>query len=180
MMLRLREINASLLKMSTTDALTGCYNRRAYEDKIKELSSKPLEEDFVYVSGDLNGLKQANDTYGHAAGDELISAATECLQKAFGPYGFLYRTGGDEFTVLINADEETLAEVLKNLHSNMENWHGKMVEKLSVSIGYASHRDFPDLTIEALSKAADKKMYESKRDFYKAHDRRLSSENGRQ
>lgn len=178
MMFRLREINASLLKMSTTDALTGCYNRRAYEDKIKELSSKPLEDDFVYVSGDLNGLKQTNDRYGHAAGDELISAATECLQKAFGPYGFLYRTGGDEFVALINADEETLAEILKNLHSYMENWRGKTVEHISVSIGYASHREFPDMTIEALSKAADKNMYKSKRDFYEAHNRRRSSENG--
>ncbi len=172
MVIRLRETNASLRLLSTTDALTGCYNRRAYEDKMKELSLKEIDDDFVYVSADLNGLKQTNDTFGHVAGDELICGATECLQNAFGQYGSLYRTGGDEFTALICANEETLAEIFKKLYSDMDNWRGKIVDNISISIGYVSHRESPDMTIEALSKAADKKMYDAKRDYYKEHDRR--------
>ena len=172
MMIRLRETNASLLRLSTIDALTGCYNRRAYEDKIHDLSSKEIEDDFVCVSADINGLKQTNDTFGHAAGDELITGATECLQNAFGPYGSLYRIGGDEFTALICVKEEMLDGILKNLYSNVNSWKGKNVEHMSISIGYASHREFPELSIEALCKAADKKMYEAKRDYYQNHDRR--------
>ncbi len=172
MMIRLRETNASLLRLSTIDALTDCYNRRAYEDKIHDLSSKEIEDDFVCVSADINGLKQTNDTFGHAAGDELITGATECLQNAFGPYGSLYRIGGDDFTALICMKEEMLDGILKNLYSNVNGWKGKNVENMSISIGYASHREFPELSIEVLCKAADKKMYKAKRDYYQNHDRR--------
>ncbi len=90
MMLQLRENNVMLQQMSTTDAMTGCQNRRAYEDKMLELSTGKIGKDFVYISADINGLKVVNDTLGHAAGDELISGATSCLQKGFSPYGSLY------------------------------------------------------------------------------------------
>ncbi len=108
MMFRVRDINALLLHMSVTDVMTGCYNRRAYEDRIRELSSQDIDDDLVYISADLNGLKQINDTLGHAAGDELISGATNCLQKGFGRYGSLYRIGCDEFVALIRVKEESL------------------------------------------------------------------------
>ena len=172
MLLRLRESNALLLRASTTDALTGCHNRRAYEDKMTELSSHELDDDFVYVSADLNGLKVTNDTLGHAAGDELISGATYCLKKGFGRYGNIYRIGGDEFTALICADEKTLAGIKENLNSIINNWRGQSIDSLSISIGYASHREFPDLNIEELGKSADQKMYEAKREHYRNHDRR--------
>ncbi len=172
MMNELKERNALLLRLSTTDAMTGCYNRTAFEEKILELSSKKIDEDFVYVSADLNGLKQVNDTIGHAAGDELISGATSCLQNGFGQYGSIYRIGGDEFAALINADEATLARIMENMNSIMKGWKGQNIDKMSISIGYASHRQFPDMTIEELGKTSDKKMYEAKGEYYKNHDRR--------
>ena len=171
MMMRLQNINSLLLHISTTDALTGCNNRRAYEEKIKELSSKKIDDDFVYVSADLNGLKHINDTKGHVAGDEMICGATYCLKNGFGPYGSLYRTGGDEFAALISAKEEDLAGIVENLNSIVDSWRGCSVDKISVSIGYASHREFPDKTILELSKIADKKMYDVKQEYYKTHDR---------
>ena len=172
MMFKLRESNALLMRMSITDTLTGCHNRRAYEDKVMELSSQKIEDDFVYVLADLNGLKRTNDTLGHAAGDELISGATLCMQNGFGPYGCIYRIGGDEFAALIHANEETFAGIMENLNSIMNSWKGQSVDKLSISIGYASHREFPDMTIDELGKIADKKMYEAKQEYYKYHDRR--------
>ena len=175
MMIQLRESNALLLRLSTTDVLTGCYNRRAYEEKITELSSKKTEDDFVYVSADVNGLKQVNDTLGHNAGDELIAGAQWCLQNVFGPYGSIYRIGGDEFAALICANEETLAEIMEKLNSNVDSWRGQSVDRISVSVGYAAHSEYPDMTIEELGKAADQKMYESNREYYQKHDRRGGS-----
>ena len=172
MILKLQETNTLLLHLSTTDTLTGCYNRRAYEERLLELSSKELDEDFVYISADLNGLKHVNDTLGHAAGDELISGATMCMRKGFGLYGSLYRTGGDEFVALICADKETLARILLNLNSITDSWRGQSVDGLSISVGYASHSEYPDMTIEELGKIADKKMYDAKEEYYKEHDRR--------
>ena len=172
MMIRLRESNALLLRLSTTDVLTGCNNRRAYEEKLLELSEQGIDDDFIYVSADLNGLKHTNDTFGHAAGDELLSGATLCLQNSFGKYGSLYRIGGDEFVALIRTDEQLLAGILKNMNSTMDGWRGQSVDKISISIGYASHREFPDMTIEELGKIADKKMYEAKREYYQEQDRK--------
>ncbi len=172
MMIHVRDVNTLLLHMSSTDVLTGCYNRRAYEDRIRELSSQNIDNDFVYISADLNGLKQINDNLGHAAGDEVISGATQCLQSGFGRYGGLYRTGGDEFVALIQANEKTLNEILENVNSIVDGWRGQSVDKISISIGYASHCEFPGKTIEELSKIADKRMYESKEAYYQKHDRR--------
>ncbi|MBR5116584.1 MAG: CHASE domain-containing protein, partial [Lachnospiraceae bacterium] len=58
MMIQIRESNELLRNISVTDALSGCQNRRAYEDKIKELSPQKPDDDLVYISADLNGLKQ--------------------------------------------------------------------------------------------------------------------------
>ena len=63
---------------SNTDELTRCYNRRAYEEDINKLD---LTKEWVYVSMDINGLKNANDSFGHAAGDELIRAAADCMKN---------------------------------------------------------------------------------------------------
>ena len=56
-----------LLYTSNTDELTSCYNRHAYETGMHQLD---LNQEWIYLSLDLNGLKHANDTLGHAAGDE--------------------------------------------------------------------------------------------------------------
>ena len=166
MMIQLRESNALLQGLSTTDAMTGCYNRRAYEVKITELASRKIDDDFVYVSADLNGLKLVNDTLGHAAGDELLCGAALCMQNAFFSYGRLFRIGGDEFAALICVKQEKLAEILEKLNAVVDDWRGNTVEHMSISIGYASHRQFPEMTIEDLCKAADEKMYEAKREYY--------------
>ena len=86
-----------LIYTSNTDELTRCLNRHAYENDMKKLN---LSEEWVYISADLNGLKQANDSYGHMAGDELICAAADCMRDSFHEYGKVYRIGGDEFAVI--------------------------------------------------------------------------------
>lgn len=83
---------------SNTDELTKCLNRHAYEADIQKLD---LNSEWVYISLDLNGLKQTNDKMGHSAGDELICAASSCMKFAFASYGKIYRIGGDEFVVLL-------------------------------------------------------------------------------
>ena len=79
-----------LFYTSTTDAITKCLNRRAYEEDIARLD--PLEE-WIYISLDLNGLKHENDTYGHVAGDELICAAAGFMESSFHEYGKQSRNG---------------------------------------------------------------------------------------
>lgn len=66
------------------DDLTGMYNRKAYENDLSIFPEVPEEKDFVYFEFDVNGLKIVNDNLGHAAGDELLTGAAECLELCFG------------------------------------------------------------------------------------------------
>ena len=69
-------------------------------------------------------------------------------------------------------NEEKLAGIMANADSVTKAWKGHSVDKLSISIGYAAHREFPDMTIEELGRTADQKMYEAKQTYYRNHDRR--------
>ena len=156
---------------SNTDELTKCLNRHAYEADIQKLD---LNSEWVYISLDLNGLKQTNDKMGHSAGDELICAASSCMKFAFASYGKIYRIGGDEFVVLLNQSVSDLQHILKVFDSTISNWHGKYSNSMSVSYGIvqSSEQDFD--SILSVSKLADERMYKNKSNYYKisGNDRR--------
>ncbi len=169
------KINEEKLRsQSTVDNLTGCLNRRAFDEKIIYYRDHPMENDLVYISADVNGLKAVNDDLGHAAGDELIAGAALCLKSVLNRYGSVYRTGGDEFFAIINADTETTDSALLEVQKLCDEWSGKYIEGVSVSAGYAAHCDFPDMTISELAKTADQNMYDAKSRYYmkKGIDRR--------
>ncbi|MCR5417525.1 MAG: sensor domain-containing diguanylate cyclase [Lachnospiraceae bacterium] len=169
MLARLRTSNALLEQLSYQDGLTGCGNRRAYEDKIHELTRDGMAEDLVYVSADVNGLKHVNDTQGHLAGDELLVGATVIMQKIFGPLGDVYRIGGDEFAALIKTDDAKITQLKEDLTQAENSWKGNTVKKLSFSIGFATHREFPGEPVETLILTADRRMYSEKRKYHEAH-----------
>lgn len=167
MILKVRETNNELWKISNLDKLTGCYNRRAYEQKLKDIASdSKMCADLVYIAVDINGLKKANDTLGHEAGDELIKGAANCLNNCFRDYGNVFRTGGDEFVSIICCDSRTLEKCKETLDRSIAKWKGELNISLSMSKGYAPHYEFPDMNITELAKTADQRMYEDKRNFY--------------
>ena len=156
---------------SNTDELSKCLNRHAYEADIQKLD---LNSEWVYISLDLNGLKQTNDKMGHSAGDELICAVSSCMKFAFASYGKIYRIGGDEFVVLLTQSVSDLQHILKVFDSTISNWHGKYSNSMSVSYGIvqSSEQDFD--SILSVSKLADERMYKNKSNYYKisGNDRR--------
>ena len=167
-MIQLHETNRVLLDISNTDGLTGCLNRRAYENDLSEMYITPVGDDFIYVSADLNGLKSVNDTLGHLAGDELIIGAKDCLQEVFDKFGKVYRIGGDEFAALIDADEKAFYKMMIDLRSKVRAWRGDKVKELSMSIGYVFRREYQDDPVKKLIRIADERMYEEKRKYYEA------------
>lgn len=157
--------------ISNTDELTKCYNRRAYDSDMENLD---LNTEWIYISLDLNGLKKANDTLGHSAGDELICAASNCMKFAFASYGKIYRIGGDEFVVLIQESVSNIDSILQVFDTTIHDWHGKYSNSISVSYGVvkSSEQDFD--SIHSVSKLADERMYKSKSEYYNisGNDRR--------
>ncbi len=156
-----------LIYKSQTDELTKAYNRRAYEEALLELEEKGIPGDFAYFSFDLNGLKMANDTIGHEAGDELIVGSSNCIKEALCGEGRLFRTGGDEFVVLTCLKEKELEDLCIRLKDNIDSWHGKLVDSLSVSFAYAAKAENPEASLHDISVLADKRMYDAKSMYYR-------------
>lgn len=155
-------------KIAATDVMTGLLNRRGYERALVKYVEKGLEDDFIYGSIDLNGLKQINDSLGHAAGDEMIRAAAECLRESFGAYGKIFRIGGDEFAAIIRANGAQLEQVKTDFEKRTKNWRGKYIDSLSASCGFVRAIEFPNLTLQQIIELADQRMYAAKRDYYGA------------
>lgn len=167
-----------LVRIAMTDELTRLYNRRSYEEDLAGYKENGLDPDFVILTADVNGLKKVNDTMGHVGGDELIKGAADCLLLAVGSKGKVYRTGGDEFTAIMHTQEPKV--VCRNIEERVNEWHGEYSPTLSLSVGYASLADNPDLDIDSLEKKADTEMYKAKTRYYekKGIDRREIKSNG--
>ena len=91
----------------STDALTGLRNRRALLGELPRVCQRASEEEPAYLwFFDLNGFKGYNDSFGHSAGDVLLTRLGNRLRAAIGSHGDVYRLGGDEFCALILAPVE--------------------------------------------------------------------------
>lgn len=156
-----------LILESTTDKLTQCFNRRAYENDMHAFRGEPIPKDLVFVSIDVNGLKKVNDSMGHQAGDELLIGAATCMKKCFGRWGKVYRTGGDEFIIILSADSNRLEGIKEAFEEAICSWEGEKVKGISVSCGYVTQEEYPDYTMDEIAKIADDKMYEMKAQHYK-------------
>lgn len=162
---------SSMSEISNTDKLTGCLNRRAYEDDIKNISN---DVDFIYISMDVNGLKIINDSMGHAAGDELLTGAALCIKQCFAPYGKVYRIGGDEFVVILFKDLDQFTKIKEQFDDVILHWSGERLESISVSYGCVSSKEREWESMKEVANVADVKMYEEKAMYYKKNgiDRR--------
>lgn len=154
-------------------------SRTAYSRVIEAYgTAEALPEGLAAFTIDINGLKKINDGIGHKAGDEMICGAADCIVKALNASGSCYRTGGDEFVVLTNMDQEEADKALLLLKLETDQWHGEKVKSLSVSAGYALAADYDTITAEMLVMESDKAMYEAKAAYYQSEgkDRRKRRE----
>ena len=139
------------------DALTGVFNRRYYEDKVKNLESSA-----GVAMVDLDDFKLYNDTYGHDAGDKALNVVAEVILRQVRKTDKVIRFGGDEFLLLIpdiNVDNFTrkLKDIQEEVHAARVPGYSQL--KLSVSIGGVLSSG------ETLGEAvlrADKFMYRAK------------------
>ena len=153
------------------DQLTDLQNRRAYEETIEQLA-KELPSGCCVVVVDVNDLKKTNDTLGHHVGDELLIGTAKSLCRSFTGTDRIYRTGGDEFVVIITDEEYDVDAALDRLQRYSADWKGSVIHGFSISTGVATAKEFDN--IDAILKAADQRMYESKRAYYESigNDRR--------
>lgn len=156
-----------LEKFSMQDRMTGLGNRRAYESNVAHLVQNGMPDNMAVLALDVNGLKVVNDTKGHKAGDELIKGAASVLQYCLGSYGYIFRTGGDEFTAIITAEKRQLPFICEDLNKSMAKWKGSLVKELTISYGIVTRSEFPTQTFDEMLAEADKRMYEDKERRYR-------------
>lgn len=155
-----------LERFSFYDSLTGLLNRRAFEKRLTELE-KTLKDtdDAILVMLDVNGLKMTNDTFGHAAGDDLIVAAARQIEQAFGDAGSCYRIGGDEFTVIITDMTQSVTACEAAMEELIRRSNETSMWKLSIAHGYSHllHNGEKRISFSDWKQEADLRMYINKK-----------------
>ena len=158
-----KENTKTFRNMANTDALTGVRNKLAYSEMETLLNQRIRENDIdklALVVCDINGLKQVNDTIGHAAGDELIKEASSLICDHF-THGAVYRIGGDEFVVILqDKGYDTMQEGLDNINREIEDNSKK--NAVVVAIGYSTLTP-EDQMVHEIFERADHMMYERKK-----------------
>ncbi|MFC3385376.1 diguanylate cyclase [Couchioplanes caeruleus subsp. azureus] len=144
---------AQLTRLSRTDALTGCLNRRGFAERFtgETAHARRTGRTVSLLVLDLDGFKQLNDAHGHAAGDELLCWVAATLHAAAQPGDIVARLGGDEFVMLVGADAGTAAADLRTA----------LAARTAVSIGTAILGPDGD-DFDTLYAAADTRLYEEK------------------
>ncbi|WP_434303088.1 HD domain-containing phosphohydrolase [Clostridium botulinum] len=159
-----KEMENKLEYLSYHDQLTGLYNRRFFEKELKRLDAKknlPL----TIVMADVNGLKLVNDSFGHAAGDELLEKVSEVIKKGCRSNDIIARLGGDEFVILLpKTDIYETEQIVKNINALALKETVSAVN-ISISFGYGTKKKEGEKIEEILKKAEDymykKKLFES-------------------
>ena len=156
-----KQTEEKLLYLSTHDTLTGLYNRTHFSDTLTQLSKvDPYPISVMMI--DIDGMKRANDTLGHAAGDELIRRTAIVLARTFRGDDMISRIGGDEFAVLLHrTSSEAAPAAVERLRLKLREHNGGYEgAPLNLSVGVATAMAYGDLA-RAIA-AADQRMYQDK------------------
>jgi len=160
----LAEAQEKLESLALFDALTGLGNRNLFHIELARALaiSKRKQTAFVLLMMDLDRFKEANDTFGHEAGDAVLAAVGQRLRASARSADSYFRLGGDEFTAILDAGSDGEAAALRIMAAVAEPvWFGPHELMVAVSIGVASYPKDAQ-SAEALIRAADASMYSAK------------------
>lgn len=163
---QLREKNQALKKLATTDSLTGLVNRRALFTQAEKLQAQAKRhgQALAVVMLDLDHFKQVNDRYGHATGDEVLVALAEELRRQFRDTDICARTGGEEFTLIL--DGSSAVDAAKKVEKLSAAFKTKQFstddQPFSVSLSAGVIVWDPQQSLDKALDAADKLLYQAK------------------
>ena len=160
-----KKAESYLSYLGTHDVLTGLKNRSFFEETLVKLQQENRYPVSIVII-DINGLKKANDSGGHEAGDALIRRAASVLTQAASDQDTIARIGGDEFAMLLSYQDEraarNLVAQLNTLVGMNNQFHGGI--ELSMSIGSATA--YTGMKLTSVLRTADERMYAAKRAYY--------------
>ncbi|HEY2931834.1 MAG TPA: diguanylate cyclase [Acidobacteriota bacterium] len=161
-------MQTELRSLSLTDELTGLLNRRGFltlAQQHQKLAHR-MRKGLLLAYGDLDGLKNINDTYGHHHGDLALIHVARILKDTFRDSDILARLGGDEFTVLVMDDSTARSSTIRaRLQQRLHKYNSSREQpyQLSLSVGVARFDRNQNLSVEEMLLRADEALYRSKR-----------------
>ncbi len=166
---KLKDANLRLNDLAYTDALTGLYNHRYFQDTL----SSELSRAARYLSSvsllifDLDHFKHVNDTYGHPAGDQVLINVAKAVQKTVRPSDIVARYGGEEFVVILPETDisgvQVFAARLRRSVEGITTQFENMQINVTVSVGGTTFSpERPEVTKDMLIQTADHGLYMSK------------------
>lgn len=153
----------ALKKLSTTDELTGIYNRRAFDEQLATnlARTKRYQEPLSLLMIDIDLFKQVNDRYGHSVGDLVLKELVNEMKSHTRETDFLARWGGEEFVILLPQTEAPAAmQLAERLREGVAEHLFPSVEHLTVSIGHSAAQ--PNDSSDSLLNRADNALYQAK------------------
>jgi diguanylate cyclase (GGDEF)-like protein len=144
---------AQLRVLADRDFLTGIFNTRVFDEALARRchSGQP----FLLLLGDMDNLKQVNDTHGHAAGNTELRRLADVLTRLLGTEDELARVGGDEFAILTDGSVSEAAARCVHLHDSLA------AENLQMTFGWAALPEDGAGPLELFRKADDR-LYAAK------------------
>lgn len=163
---RIHESESYLDELAHKDGLTGLGNRRAFDETFQEIRARAQRhsEPAALLALDIDHFKRINDTFGHAAGDEVLRAIAEMMAQVLRPFDKAFRVGGEEFMMLLpRADaakgREIAERIRETIASTPVKFNGEMIH-VSVSVGVAELLE--SLELARLMEKADNALYRAK------------------
>lgn len=162
-----KQLELKLSRMAITDPLTSLYNRRYFEEELKQEMARSARYGHALslILLDIDYFKGINDTHGHEVGDQVLRELSQLLQSSVRDTDVCARLGGDEFVILLPETcasdlKVTANRILKQVRTFVFNQSGNNRLELTISMGAVCETEFPvDLNMIA---KADQALYGSK------------------
>lgn len=164
----LRKQNQTLDAISVSDELTGLLNLRGFLERVQRLCRVTKEPRNAYmIYGDLDHLKEINDTWGHSEGNYALMTTANILKSCVNDNDILARIGGDEFACLILSDDNNFASDFRRrirLAGKEQNKNSCKPYYVELSLGILPFSLSGAADIDQIMRDADHRLYEAKKD----------------
>lgn len=167
-----QKLYSKILQLSRYDSMTQVLNRDTFEQEVEKLLKDPSKDapNLHFVLMDLDGLKAANDTYGHQFGDEILKGFSQTIQKYLSRNDIFGRYGGDEFAAVMQGDPLNVSHMLEEARTELTEFKGRFSNPdfiPSFSYGKVSFIE-GNGSLDTLYKLAGSRMYQTKKTKKKA------------
>lgn len=164
---RIATMRQDILRLASTDVLTGVANRRSFFERAKELqaNARRRHSPLTLLAVDVDFFKKINDAYGHAAGDEALRIFADICRGLLRPLDLIGRLGGEEFAILLPdttlSGAQRVAERLREAVASTEVVDGGHRFTMTISIGVCE-TPHDHASIDPTLAAADQALYRAK------------------